>query len=438
MSMQRYARYADSGIPRLGEIPSHWRLSRFCFETYVRARLGWKGLKADEYVDDGYIFLATPNIKETAIDFDNVNYITQERYEESPEIMLRPNDVLLTKDGSTLGTVNVVRVLPREATVNSSIAVITPTKGMDGRYLMYYIKSGYVQNLVWILQDGMGVPHLFQKDINKICLLVPPVEEQVDIADYLDQQTAKINALLSNLQRQAEMLEIYKRELVAVVVTKGLDKSAPMINSGVDWLGQVPATWKLIKAKWLFRQRSTKGNESEVLLSATQKMGMLPQDEIRGTVKVKESTDLQTFKTVHMNDFVISLRSFQGGFEISEYEGVCSPAYQVFYAVADIFHSYFKRLFKSVPFIDEMNSLTTGIREGRNIPYEDFAQSLIPVPPMQEQQQIASYLDKRLALIDGLIADIGTQIEQLKAYRQIVIHDAVTGKIKVGGAGNGD
>lgn len=429
--MERYSDYKDSGITRLGTIPAHWSMSRFCFETYVRARLGWKGLKADEYVDDGYIFLATPNIKDEMIDFENVNYITQERYDESPEIKLSSNDVLLTKDGSTLGTVNVVRELPREATVNSSIAVITPTKGMDGRYLMYYIKSSYIQNLVWLLQDGMGVPHLFQKDINKIRLIVPPVDEQKAIGDYLDRHTSKINSLLAELQLQTEMLDSYKRELIAEAVTKGLNKSATMKDSGVEWIGEIPSHWELIKARWVFRQSNSKGNENEVLLSATQKFGMFPQDEIEGTVKVKADTDLQSFKTVHKNDFVISLRSFQGGFEISDYEGVCSPAYQVFYNATPICHRFYKWLFKSVPFIDKMNSITTGIREGRNIPYEAFAQSLIPVPPIIEQEEIAQHLDTRLTLIDGLVTDITAQIEKLKHYRQIVIHDAVTGKIKV-------
>jgi type I restriction enzyme S subunit len=237
--------------------------------------------------------------------------------------------------------------------------------------------------------------------------------------------------LLADLTRQAEMLDRYKREFIADTVTHGLDKTTTRKDSGIEWLGEIPARWELIKARWVFKQRNSKGNENDVLLSATQKFGMLPQDEIEGTVKVKETTDLQSFKTVRINDFVISLRSFQGGFEISDYEGVCSPAYQVFYNATPICHRYFKWLFKAIPFIDKMNSITTGIREGRNIPYKAFAQTLIPVPPIDEQLVIAEYLDKRLTLIDGLIADITAQIDQLKQYRQIVIHDAVTGKIKV-------
>ena len=135
MSFPRYPKYKDSGVAWLGEVPEHWEISRLGFESWVRARLGWKGLKAEEYVDDGYAFLSTPNIKDRDIDFENVNFITQERYDESPEIKLNEGDVLLAKDGSTLGTVNVVRKLPRPTTVNSSIAVITPHERLTGVYL---------------------------------------------------------------------------------------------------------------------------------------------------------------------------------------------------------------------------------------------------------------------------------------------------------------
>ncbi|CAI3596627.1 MAG: restriction endonuclease subunit S [Clostridium neonatale] len=209
----------DSGVEWIGEIPEHWTISRFCFETWVRARLGWKGLKADEYVDDGYIFLATPNIKNKDIDFENVNYINKFRYDESPEIKLSVGDVLLTKDGSTLGTVNVIRELPKEATVNSSIAVITPGNNICGIFLMYYIKGDYIQTIINNKKDGMGVPHLFQKDINKMNLICPPLNEQQQIADYLDKKCSAIDKLISSKEKLIDKLTEYKKSLIYECVT---------------------------------------------------------------------------------------------------------------------------------------------------------------------------------------------------------------------------
>lgn len=199
-----------------------------------------------------------------------------------------------------------------------------------------------------------------------------------------------------------------------------------MKDSGIEWIGEIPAEWTLQRGKTIFAQRLTKGNQLEILLAATQKYGMLPQSEVEGVVQVKEDADLQQFRTVHRKDFVISLRSFQGGFEYSQYEGVCSPAYQVFYNITPICHNYYRLLFKSDGFIQKMNSMTVGIREGKNIQYSDFANSLIPVPPIDQQQRIADYLDRKCSQIDAIIARQQEVIEKLKAYKLSVITEAVT------------
>ena len=126
------------------------------------------------------------------------------------------------------------------------------------------------------------------------------------------------------------------------------------------------------------------------------------------------------------NPKILSLRSFQGGFEMSDYEGVCSPAYQVFFATRQICNQYYKYLFKSDAFIQEINSLTVGIREGKNILYDDFALLSIPIPTVCDQQQIADYLDEKCREIDGLIALQEQMIAQLTDYKQSVITEAVT------------
>ena len=197
-------------------------------------------------------------------------------------------------------------------------------------------------------------------------------------------------------------------------------------DSGIEWIGKIPENWKVQRAKTLFSQRLTKGNQDITLLAKKQKYGMLPQSEVEGVVQVKENADLQQFRTVHKDDYVISLRSFQGGFEFSQYEGVCSPAYQVFYNIKPVYHPYYRLMFKSDGFIKKMNSLTVGIRDGKNIQYDDFANSLIPVPPLDEQEHIASYLDRKCAEIDAIIAKQQQIIEKLKEYKLSVITEAVT------------
>lgn len=197
-------------------------------------------------------------------------------------------------------------------------------------------------------------------------------------------------------------------------------------NSGVEWIGEIPKGWSLNRAKTVFTARRTKGNTELVQLAATQDRGMIPQSQLDSVVQVSEDADLTQFRTVRRNDFVISLRSFQGGFELSEYEGVCSPAYQVFYGNSTICTSYFKYLFKSDAFISKMNSLTVGIREGKNIQFQDFANSVLAFPTRVEQQAIADYLDVKTAEIDALVADCEREVGLLQEYRKSLITEVMT------------
>ena len=199
-----------------------------------------------------------------------------------------------------------------------------------------------------------------------------------------------------------------------------------MKHSGVDWLGDVPSHWKLLRARFMFKQSTTKGNERLVLLSATQDRGVVDKSTLDSVVQVAENADLSLFKTVHKNDFVISLRSFQGGFEISHEEGVISPAYTVFRLCNQDYPHYYRYLFKSYGFIDKINSLTVGIREGKNIQYVDFSNMFLPCLDIDEQQKIASFLDEKCSEIDEMVVLQEKIIEELKAYKQSVITEAVT------------
>lgn len=205
-----------------------------------------------------------------------------------------------------------------------------------------------------------------------------------------------------------------------------------MKDSGIAWIGEIPRNWILKKGKFLFKQRNTRGNAINLeLLSPTQRYGVISQGEYEKltgmkAVKLKEKTDLSQLKTIHNGDYCISLRSFQGGFEFCTNEGVVSPAYQVFYAQVSTKPSYYKYLFKNDAFISKMNSFTMSLRDGKNIAFSDFGNTLIPYPPLLSQQAIADFLDAKCADIDSLTVDIQKQINILKEYKKSVITQAVT------------
>lgn len=214
------AEMKDSGIEWIGQIPKHWKVVRLEFLSWVRARLGWKGLKADEYVDEGYPFLSAFNIQDSKIKWEPLNFITKERFDESPEIMVACGDVLLLKDGAGVGKCARIDSLPKgDSTVNSSLAVITCFDNLNYRYLYYSFNSSFFSNLINLKLNGMGVPHLTQEELRKFIVLLPCVKEQQQIADFLDTKCSEIDAIIADKKRQRNILAEYKKSLIYEYVT---------------------------------------------------------------------------------------------------------------------------------------------------------------------------------------------------------------------------
>lgn len=210
----------DSGIDANTTIPQNWDVSRLSYECYIRARLGWKGLKADEYVDEGYAFISAFNIQNGKLVWEPLNFITEQRYEESPEIKLQCGDVIIVKDGAGIGKCARVDELPMGGTApNSSIGVITPYQRANYKYVCYYLQSTVFGNFVTLLYNRMGVPHLTQEVMKNIKMPMPPLKEQIEIANYLDEKCSEIDKTIQTKKEQLETLAEYKKSLIYEYVT---------------------------------------------------------------------------------------------------------------------------------------------------------------------------------------------------------------------------
>lgn len=210
----------DSGDRWIGLFPSSWTTRRLNFSSWIRARLGWKGLKASEYVDNGYPFLSAFNIVNDKIKWENLNFINKYRYDESPEIKLSVGDILLVKDGAGIGKCARIDELPcGESTANGSLAVITANYFVDYRYLYYFMISKSFKDHTELLINGMGVPHFTQGEMKKIVIPIPPKSEQQAIVAYLDKQMLRFDSAISNCQRQIVLLQERKQIIINEVVT---------------------------------------------------------------------------------------------------------------------------------------------------------------------------------------------------------------------------
>lgn len=210
----------NSTIEWVDSLPTHWSETRIGYSAWLRARLGWKGLKADEYVVEGYPFLSAYNIVDSLLSWENLNFINEERYIESPEIKINIGDILLVKDGAGIGKCARIDELPMgKSTTNGSLAVITTSKELNYKYLYYYFLSSYFQNYIQRIINGMGVPHLSQEELRKIVIPLPPLDEQEKIADYLDNICTDIYLAIIDKKEQIETIEEYKKSLIFEYVT---------------------------------------------------------------------------------------------------------------------------------------------------------------------------------------------------------------------------
>ncbi len=191
------------------------------------------------------------------------------------------------------------------------------------------------------------------------------------------------------------------------------------------WLPIVPEGWETIKIKYAFNERSEKGYPDESLLVASQNMGVVPKG-IYGNRTVEAQKDLHLLKLVRIGDFVISLRSFQGGIEYAYYQGIISPAYTIMTSMGSVTTDYFKHLAKSHAFIELLQMCVTGIREGQNIDYSKLKNYRIPLPSRGEQIQIARYLDWKISAINKLVNAKKKQIVLLEEQKQVLIQRIVT------------
>jgi len=444
--MMTYERYKESGVEGLGSIPEHWEINRVKNIGTINGRVGWKALKASEYVDKGYFFLSTPNIKDVLIDFKNVNYITKHRYYESPEIMLKVDDVLLVKDGSTLGIVNVIRDLPSEGTVNSSIAVLRIPK-TNSIYWYYFFQSAFIQNFIQIKKDGMGVPHLFQRDIKNFDLLLPPLPEQQAIAQYLDTKTQAIDQKVRLLKQKIAYYKELRKSLINDAVTKGLDKTVQLKDSGIDCLpagqagiGQIPIHWEVERFKDSFDLKtgnsiSDKG-AYEVKGNAYFYVSTKDIDIDSGAVNYDNGLYVpkadKSFKRTKIDSTLICIEGANAGKKIGFTEKeicfvnkLCSVKGKK-KIVHDKYYYYF---INSKAFDNQFSSLISGLIGGVSINQIKFFNVLMP--PTEEQTQIAAYLDQKTATIDKIIQNITHQIDRLKELRKTLINNVVTGKIQV-------
>ena len=392
-----YPTYKDSGIEWLGQIPTHWELTRI---SSVLTEV--KDLNTSLRFSHPSQFKFGDIILKPDVNIEDVSSL-------SKCIIFRKDDILI--NGLNLNYDFVTQRIARAnytGIITSAYIAIRVRNNLSSKYVTYLFKALDSRKVFNGLGTGIRLT-LTYKELKKYYILLPPQEEQRQIVAYLDYKSNKINERICQRERGLQTLSELKQAEIAAVVTHGLDPNVPMKESGIEWLGKIPAHWEVRKIKNCLQERSEKGYPNEPILCATQSRGVIPQDMYDNRVVVVNK-DFDKLKLVKCGDFVISLRSFQGGIEYAYYQGIISAAYTILTPKDKRNSEYFKHLFKSHDFIQLLQTCVTGIREGQNINYAMLAKHFIPIPPIEEQQKIVLYIKNRLYVIDEYIAKLKTEI----------------------------
>jgi len=434
-----YPEYKDSEIEWVGFYPADWNLTRVKFESYVKARVGWHGLKSDDFTDEGPYLVTGSDFKGPEIDWKECYHCEIYRYDQDPYIQLVEGDLLITKDG-TIGKVALVNNLDGKATLNSGVFVVRPlADNYTSRFYFWLLQSSVFTGFVDFNKTGSTIVHLYQDTFVNFRYAMPSFFEQQKIANFLDHEITKIDTLIEKQQQLIALLKEKRQAVISHAVTKGLNPNAPMKNSGVEWLGDVPEHWNvaairryLVEHRQGYYTTDAYVDDGTKLLRITD-LRSLGEISISDCPNVPYSDTLKNY-LLEEGDVVFARTGGAGSFGV-----IPSLKEEVAYASYLIRFRFLPKHFNTnyLRFMLVADSFQLAVKSNihggvtQNIHAEDIKDTFVASPPLEEQKEISLYLDKQSDKYAELISQADLAIQLMQERRTALISAAVTGKIDV-------
>ncbi|UVM65013.1 restriction endonuclease subunit S [Pseudomonas sp. B21-009] len=418
-----YDNYKDSCVEWIGVIPDHWevRRSKFLFsQSKELARSNDIQLSATQ--SHGVIPQA---------DYQDMvgRRVTQIQTNLEKRKHVEIDDFVISMRSFQGG----IERAKAAGCIRSSYIILKPGPKIHPAFYAYVLKAPrYIQALQitgHFIRDGQDLNF---ENFSAVDLFVIPVLEQRAIAAFLDEKCARVDEAVRIKEQQIALLRERRQILIQHAVTRGLEPDVPMKDSGIDWIGKIPAHWAVQRNKHMFveiNERSAKGTEQH--LSMSQKLGLVPANLVEKSL-VSES--YEGAKLVRVGDLVLNrLKAHLAVFSIAPMEGLVSPDYSVFRPFVDGASSqYYEALFKTSKYLGELRLRVRGIVEGFYRLYTDsFMDIPLLIPPRVEQDEIVAHLDQLASRFEAAISIKQDQISALKEYKTSLINAAITGQIKV-------
>ena len=430
----------ESGIDCIGQIPQEWEVSKLEHYVDIFGRIGFRGYTTNDIVNEGegVISFSPSNIIDYSVIDKNNTYISWSKYNESPEIQIKIGDVLYVKTGSSYGKTGIVNKLSNKATINPQLVVLKPKKYTDSRLINYFLNSSVGKEQSELIVGGSTIPTITQESIKKMIFPKMSFEEQQKIADFLDKKTAQLDKVKALLEEQIQKLKDYRASLIYETVTKGLDKTVPMKDLGIDWIGQVPEGWGVGKVKYFSQISAGATPDRNNSLFWNGNINWMSSGEVnQGIVKHTSETitDLALKRTstkLLPNGTVMLALNGQGKTKgtaaVLAIESASNQSLASFVVDNKILNNMYLYYFFVANYYN-IRGLKGEDRDGLNL--QLVSNIVIPLFELEEQQKIVDFLDKKTVQIDKLIQIKNQQIKNINKQRQTLIYDYVTGKRRV-------
>ena len=434
--MKKYPTYKDSGIESVGKIPEHWYLTKFK-KTFVKIKDGTHG--TFNSTNSGRPLLSAKNVFNDGIRIsDNERLISEEDYNEIVKNGFpQKNDLLVT----CVGTIGRTLVYNKQEPIafQRSVAFIrfNLTKAVP-YYYKYFVESSIYQDILASLAKTSAQSGVYMSDIaNSICLLPPP-EEQTQIAKYLDRKTQQIDDLIAKKERLIELLEEERTALINQAVTKGLDPNAPMKDSGIDWLGEIPEHWNVSRMNFLSSKigDGLHGTPNYVELSDYPFIngnnigsGVI---EINDRTKFVDKSQFEKYKKpLTDNTILMSINGTIGNLAFYDRQSIILGKSVAYINLnEDVNKNYIFYFLSSKSATDYISKELSGSTI-KNLSLYSINKTIVPYPPSKEQEAIVNYLKTKTSEIKDMMIKAKEEINLLKEYKSTLISEVVTGKIDV-------
>lgn len=420
----------DSGVEWIGEIPKEWEiiklkkmmtfLNGYAFEG---SRLSFEGK---------YPVIRIGDIFNNKIDTKNSNKInlTNDEEEALEKFLIKKNDILIAMSGATVGKLAFIDNIKEKAYINQRVGIL---KSNMNKYLFYSLSNNMFLKYIYLLSIGSAQPNISSMGIENYIIAIPTLEEQEKIVNYLDKKISDIDLIIEKTKTTIEDYKKYKQSIITEAVTKGLNPSVEMKDSGIEWIGQIPKHWKIKKLSQYFSQVKNKNSDllERNLLSLS--YGKIIRKDINKTDGLLPE-NFSGYNIIEKGDIVLRLTDLQNDHKslrvgLCKEKGIITFAYITLRNKNNQETDYFYNYIHTFDIHKGFYGMGDGVRQG--LTFEGLKKIKIVVPPLEEQQQIAEYLDKKVFEIDNLIAKKESLISEMEDYKKSLIYECVTGKKEI-------